>query len=101
MKKFMILLCMLCAPAFAAVETQVVNVGALATVTDINDNVWVEAKLSKALCGGDLIVTSHTNEKDVGFFRMRTLLSQSNVTNILAEIAMDCDSREIVSVKIQ
>lgn len=98
MKKFMILLCLLCTPAFAAVETEVVNVGKIATVVDSSNNVWVELSLSKSICGAEEFISSTTTEKDLGFFRMKTLLSQSNATNILAELTIDCDTKTIQQV---
>lgn len=94
----MILLCAFCSPAFAAVETEVVNIGTLATVVDTSNNVWLEATISKEMCGSENFVSSKTTEKDVGFFRMKTLLSQSNATNILAELTIDCDSKTIQQV---
>lgn len=98
MKKFMILLWVLCAPAFAAVETEIVNIGTLATITDTSSNVWIEATLSKSMCGSETFVSAQTTEKDVGFFRMKTLLSQSNATNILAELTIDCDTKTLQQV---
>lgn len=99
MKKFMILLCVLFSiPALAAEETVVVGVDTTALVADFNQNVWAEATLSSPLCGSENIVTAQTNEKDVGFFRMRTMLSQAQATGSQVEITMDCETNTLTKV---